>query len=204
MSYSVPSESIRQSLFTLLFNFWDAQMCILTDFFFLTIFFHGCSRSRAGHVAAPVAAAARWAPTAVTTILELWGRQSGTGGRAAVVAAAAGHLADLPAAAQPPLARQLVPLIAKLPFATERAEAFAKVHPNKKRSVVCGRDICFRFHNSSIACLFSLQCFFGCKRQHDISSWMSRPSVRTLPQALTVSRTVTDRPRSMSGRHSWL
>ena len=28
-----------------------------------------------GHVAAPVAAATRWTPTAVTTILELWDRQ---------------------------------------------------------------------------------------------------------------------------------
>jgi hypothetical protein len=33
-----------------------------------------------GHVASPVAAASRWAPTAVTTILELWDRQPGTGG----------------------------------------------------------------------------------------------------------------------------
>lgn len=120
----LPSEAIRQWLFT--FNFREANMYV----------------SRAGHVAAPVAAAARWAPTAVTTILELWDRQSGAGGRAAVVAATADHLVDLPAAAQPPLARQLVPLIAKLPFATERAEAFAKVHPNKQGSAVRGRDLC--------------------------------------------------------------
>jgi len=81
-----------------------------------------------GHVAAPVAAATRWAPTAVTTILELWDRQAGAGGRAEIVEAVAAHLADLPSAAQPPLARQLIPLIAKLPFAAERADAFAKVH----------------------------------------------------------------------------
>lgn len=80
-------------------------------------------------MAAPVAAAARWAPTAVTTILELWDCQAGAGGRAAVVEAASEHLADLPAAAQLPVARQLVPLIAKLPFARERAEAFAKARP---------------------------------------------------------------------------
>lgn len=80
-----------------------------------------------GRVAAPVAAAARWSPLAVATILELWERQGGTGGGSAVVAAAAEHLADLPAAEQTTVARQLVPLVAKLPFAAERADAFAKV-----------------------------------------------------------------------------
>ena len=39
----------------------------------------------------------------------------------------AAHIADLPSASQPPLARQLIPLVAKLPFAAERADAFAKV-----------------------------------------------------------------------------
>jgi hypothetical protein len=57
-----------------------------------------------------------------TSILDTW-----FVGRAEIVAAVAGHLAALPAGAQPPLARQLVPLIAKLPFAAERAGAFAKV-----------------------------------------------------------------------------
>lgn len=92
-------------------------------------------------MAAPVAAATRWAPTAVTTILELWDRQAGAGGRAEIVAAVAAHLGDLPSGAQPPLARQLVPLVAKLPFAVERADACAKVC--RLRTLACRAGFSF-------------------------------------------------------------
>ena len=40
---------------------------------------------------------------------------------------AAEHLASMPSGAQPPLARQLLEMIAKLPFASDRCNAFAKV-----------------------------------------------------------------------------
>ncbi len=40
---------------------------------------------------------------------------------------AAEHLGSMPSGAQPPLARQLLEMIAKLPFASDRCNAFAKV-----------------------------------------------------------------------------
>lgn len=63
-------------------------------------------------------------------------------GRAEIVAAVAGHLAALPAGAQPPLARQLVPLIAMLPFAAERAGAFAKVLTHSYTASALAGRIC--------------------------------------------------------------
>jgi len=43
------------------------------------------------------------------------------------VEVAAEHLGSMPSGAQPPLARQLLEMIAKLPFASDRCNAFAKV-----------------------------------------------------------------------------
>ena len=40
---------------------------------------------------------------------------------------AAEHLGSMPSGAQPPLARQLLEMIARLPFASDRCNAFAKV-----------------------------------------------------------------------------
>ncbi len=40
---------------------------------------------------------------------------------------AAEHLGSMPSGAQPPLARRLLEMIARLPFAGDRCNAFAKV-----------------------------------------------------------------------------
>ena len=76
-----------------------------------------------------MAAASGWTPAAVSGILDLWDQQSGPVGRAELVAVAAEHLGAMPSGAQPPLARQLVTMIARLPIAADRCNAFAKVLP---------------------------------------------------------------------------
>jgi hypothetical protein len=79
------------------------------------------------------------------------------------VAAVAGHLAALPAGAQPPLARQLVPLIAKLPFAAERAGAFAKVRIHQIQISYVRRSVCF-----SRVCTQHVNCSPGAFRPLDL------------------------------------
>jgi len=74
-----------------------------------------------------VAAASGWTPAAVAGIMDLWDQQSGPAGRPEIVAVAAEHLGALPSGSQPALARSLIAMIAKLPVAADRCNAFAKV-----------------------------------------------------------------------------
>lgn len=80
-----------------------------------------------GTLASPVAAASVWGPSAVAALVEMWDRQNGVAGQTELMQVVSSHIGVLPSGSQPLLARQLMPMVAKLPFAADRTAALAKV-----------------------------------------------------------------------------